>query len=90
MPTMSELAAARDTLAILLHELGLAGHRFEISPADGDHWGVDVECSAPDGWLKVELQLPRADLLDAPHDANAKARVTELLAGRLADCRGST
>ncbi len=87
---MSELAAARDTLTILFKELGLAGHRFEISPAHGGHWDVDVECSAPDGWLKVELQVPRADLVDAPYDADAKSRVTKLLAARLAGCRGAT
>jgi len=87
---MSELAAARDTLSSLFEKLELAGHRFEISPADGDYWGVDVECSAPDGWLKVEVRVPRADLVDAPRDADARARLTELLAGRLAGCRGAT
>lgn len=87
MPTTTELAAARENLGILLEEMRLAGHRFEVSPADEDHWHVDVECSAGDGWLKVELRLPRAELVNAPTDSHARGRVLETLEERLRGCR---
>lgn len=77
----SELSAARDEIGSLLEELGLSAYRYEVEPRDRGPWSLIVECRAPDGWQRVELELP-AELLgtgDAGAHRGALARLAEVL-----------
>lgn len=84
--TATELAEAREILTQLLDLLDLAGHRFELG-LEGDDWGVNLECPAPDGWLTVQFGIPRQVLQAAAADVLARQRLVATLNVRLRGCQ---
>jgi hypothetical protein len=85
---VSELSAARDGIGRMLEGLGLSTYRYEVEPREGGLWSLVVECRAPDGWRRVELELPAGAL--APGDEPARRDTLARLAEALPDCARQT
>ena len=81
-----ELEQATQTAAALLDELGLAAYLFAIEPREGG-WELKVECAIEEGWEAITLPVDIQLLLSSRADPDARKRVLETWAPRLAACR---
>lgn len=66
--TSDQLQQARDTLAALLEEIGLADYVFDVEPREGQ-WGVNIECSAKDSWDTFQLTASAEYIVRGKDDA---------------------
>ncbi len=65
--TARNLAEAKETVDILLEQLGLSAYLFEVEPHE-NYWEVRVECPLDSGWqssvFKVDDNALRATRTD--------------------------
>jgi hypothetical protein len=71
-----ELNEARDTVQILLEQLGLAAYLFEVEPRT-DHWEVRVECAPDSSWQSSILNVDESWLAACRTDAGAREKLLE-------------
>lgn len=72
--SQKELIEARDTVATLLDQLGLAAYLFEVEPRT-DHWEVRVECAPDSGWQSSVLNVDEQWLAAARTDEAARDKL---------------
>jgi hypothetical protein len=86
MWTVGEITAARDHVAALLAEAGIANFRFEVS--DGDEvWQIHVECGGERAWYSTTLEVDRPVLEASMRDGDARRRLCEEWARKFEGCR---
>ncbi len=81
-----ELEQAREATSTLFEELGLAAYLFAIEPREG-RWELKVECAIEEGWEAITLPVDIQLLLSSRADPDARKRLLETWAPRLAACR---
>ena len=83
-----ELATARDTAMMILDELRIDAFLYSLEPKD-DVWELTIECACQinGGWERIELQVPKAMLLDSFDDDTARQHLFDYWKKKLADCK---
>lgn len=83
-----EIAAAREQVATLLDELGLAAYLFEIEPG-AEQWQLKVECAvgAGDEWESISLPISKERLLASAEQASTRRALIEELRAPLSACK---
>jgi hypothetical protein len=82
----AEVEQAREATSALLEKLGLAAYLFAIEPRESG-WELTVECAVEEGWEAITLPVDIQLLLSSRADPDARKRLLETWAPRLAACR---
>ncbi len=86
--SIAELSQAKETVSMLLEQLGLEAYLFEVEPRPGQ-WEVRVECATETGWGLVSIEIEKQRLL-ASLDLAGKDRVLlEEWRKKLTDCKSN-
>lgn len=82
----TELIKGRETVAVLLDELGIDAYLFEVEPRDDAAWELRLECAVASGWERVVFTVQRDRLLQCLEDGTIRRELSAQLGDRLKAC----
>lgn len=83
--TTRELAQAKEAVAALLDQLGVAEYLFEVEPRNG-LWEVRIDCAAGDAWQSLSLTVDVTDLLQVEGNPAVRQALAAGWAAKLCSC----